>query len=177
MRVSLPLKSVVIGVALMVIPATAQAQRAPSIATDEIQIDDQPGYVPGADEELLPAAFQRQVVFFRTIEPPGTIVIQTSERFLYVVQGNNRALRYGIGVGREGFQWSGQLRINRKAEWPDWTPPSEMTTLPAAVHGRRSGEPDGGTSALSWQHCLPHSRHQPAADDWSCGVVGLFPLG
>ena len=49
--------------------------------------------------------FQRQAVFFRTTEPPGTIIVHTSERFMYLVQGNNRAMRYGIGVGREGFQW------------------------------------------------------------------------
>jgi lipoprotein-anchoring transpeptidase ErfK/SrfK len=53
-------------------------------------------------------------------------VVHTSERYLYIVRGNNRALRYGIGVGRDGFQWAGQLRIARKAEWPDWTPPTEM---------------------------------------------------
>ena len=99
---------------------------AQAAATDEMQIDDQPGYVPGADEAQLPAAFQRQVVFFRTTEAPGTIIVHTSERYLYVVLPNNRALRYVIGVGREGFQWAGELRISRKAEWPDWTPPPEM---------------------------------------------------
>ena len=87
---------------------------------------DQPGYVPKADEEELPAEFQKQAVFFRTNEPPGTIVVNTRERFLYLVQGNNRAIRYGIGVGREGFQWGGLKRIEKKGEWPDWTPPPEM---------------------------------------------------
>jgi lipoprotein-anchoring transpeptidase ErfK/SrfK len=82
--------------------------------------------VPTPDQEQLDPAFQRQPVFFRTSEAPGTIIVHTSERFLYLVQGNNRAIRYGVGVGREGFQWSGLLRISRKAEWPDWTPPSEM---------------------------------------------------
>jgi lipoprotein-anchoring transpeptidase ErfK/SrfK len=89
-------------------------------------IEEQPGYQPAPEEEQLPPAFRRQLVFFRTTEPPGTIIIQTSERFLYLVQGNNRALRYGIGVGRDGFQWQGLLSITRKAEWPDWTPPPEM---------------------------------------------------
>jgi lipoprotein-anchoring transpeptidase ErfK/SrfK len=56
------------------------------------------------------------------------IIVYTSQRYLYVVQGNNRALRYGIGVGREGFQWAGLLKISRKAEWPDWIPPAEMIT-------------------------------------------------
>ncbi len=90
----------------------------------EMNIDDQPGYVPG--DEALPPEYQRQMVFYRTTEAPGTIIIQTSERYLYLVQGNGRALRYGIGVGREGFQWQGLLKISRKAEWPDWTPPPEM---------------------------------------------------
>lgn len=126
MSVRLRFALAVMVIGLMVVPVPAQAQRPPSMSTDEMKIDDQPGYEPGADEEQLPAAFQRQVVFFRTVEPPGTIVIHTSERYLYVVQGNSRALRYGIGVGRDGFQWAGQLRIARKAEWPDWTPPPEM---------------------------------------------------
>ena len=70
--------------------------------------------------------YKRQVVFFRSNEAPGTFVITTSEHFLYVVLGDNRALRYGIGVGREGFQWSGLVKIAKMAEWPDWTPPPEM---------------------------------------------------
>jgi lipoprotein-anchoring transpeptidase ErfK/SrfK len=87
---------------------------------------DQPGYIPKAEEEMLPPQYQHQLVFFRSTEAPGTIVVNTSERFLYVVQPNGRALRYGIGVGREGFQWQGLLQISRKQEWPDWTPPPEM---------------------------------------------------
>ncbi len=79
-----------------------------------MDIQDQPGYVPTADEENLPAQFQRQMVFFRSTEPPGTIVVDTPSRFLYLVQPGNRAIRYGIGVGRDGFQWSGLLSISRK---------------------------------------------------------------
>jgi lipoprotein-anchoring transpeptidase ErfK/SrfK len=101
----------------------AQTFRMPQ---ETMRIDDQPGFVPDPDTERLPALYQRQVVFYRTTETPGTIIVNTSERFLYVVQGNSRALRYGIGVGRDGFQWSGLLKITRKAEWPDWNPPPEM---------------------------------------------------
>ena len=93
---------------------------------DMTNVMDQPGYVPQASEEQLDAAYQRQAVFFRTVEQPGTIIVYTSERHLYLVQGNNRALRYSVGVGRAGFQWAGLHRITRKAEWPDWTPPPEM---------------------------------------------------
>lgn len=107
-----------------VLPAAAQTGR--SIPAETLRIDDQPGYVPTPQEERLPAVYRPQIVFFRTTEPPGTVIVHTSERFLYVVQEHNRAIRYGIGVGREGFQWQGLVKITRKAEWPDWTPPSEM---------------------------------------------------
>lgn len=90
----------------------------------EMNIGDQPGYIP--DNEEIAPEYKRTAVFFRTTEAPGTIIISTSERFLYLVQGGGRALRYGIGVGREGFQWQGLQKITRKQEWPDWTPPPEM---------------------------------------------------
>ena len=101
----------------------AQGFRQPQVT---LPIEDQPGYVPDSSAEQLPAAYRRQLVFYRTTEAPGTIIVHTSERFLYLVQANNRAVRYGIGVGRDGFQWSGLLKVSRKAEWPDWRPPPEM---------------------------------------------------
>ena len=92
----------------------------------ELNVDEQPGHIPRPDEERLTGPYARQVVFFRTSEQPGTIVVHTSERFLYLVLGGGKAMRYGIGVGREGFQWSGLVQITRKQEWPDWRPPPEM---------------------------------------------------
>jgi lipoprotein-anchoring transpeptidase ErfK/SrfK len=86
---------------------------------------DEPGLVADDGYELEPE-WQKQVVYFRTTEAPGTIIVVTAERHLYLVQGNGRAIRYGIGVGREGFTWQGLVNITRKAEWPDWTPPPEM---------------------------------------------------
>src|SRR5450432_1659102 len=88
-------------------------------------VGDQPGLLADDSVELGPE-YQLTAVLYRTTEAPGTIIIQTAERHLYLIQGNGRALRYGIGVGREGFQWQGLLNITRKAEWPDWTPPPEM---------------------------------------------------
>jgi len=73
-----------------------------------------------------PAQFRRQEVDYSTSEPPGSIVIDTPNKYLYLVEGDGRALRYGIGVGRPGFAWAGVKRISRKAEWPGWTPPPEM---------------------------------------------------
>jgi len=78
----------------------------------------------GADQ--LPYEYRRQPVAYRSTEAPGTVIIDTSHRFLYLIQSPTRAIRYGIGVGRDGFTWSGILRVSRKAEWPDWTPPPEM---------------------------------------------------
>ena len=74
----------------------------------------------------LPARFKRQVVGYSGGEATGTIVIDTGNTFLYLVQPGGRAIRYGIGVGRDGFRWSGTQAITKKAEWPDWTPPAEM---------------------------------------------------
>jgi lipoprotein-anchoring transpeptidase ErfK/SrfK len=109
-------------------PSTmAWAQAKTAFAMKEtMNIDDEPGRVSTEEVTITDGPFARQMVFFRSTEAPGTIVIETSERFLYLITGNNRALRYGIGVGREGFQWSGLVKISRKAEWPDWTPPPEM---------------------------------------------------
>jgi lipoprotein-anchoring transpeptidase ErfK/SrfK len=99
---------------------------APSHALAQSGEGDQPGMIPNPADERLDPRFERQIVFFRSNEPPGTIIVHTSERFLYVVQPGGRALRYGIGVGRQGFQWQGLLKISRKEEWPDWIPPPEM---------------------------------------------------
>jgi len=88
--------------------------------------DAEPGREPGPEGKSVPEIYRRQPVFYRTNEATGTVIIDTSERFLYLFQGNNTALRYGIGVGRDGFQWNGLLKVTRKAEWPDWTPPAEM---------------------------------------------------
>jgi lipoprotein-anchoring transpeptidase ErfK/SrfK len=73
-----------------------------------------------------PAQFRRQIVAYNGSEAPGTIIIDTPNTFLYLVQPGGRAIRYGIGVGRDGFRWSGVQQITKKAEWPDWTPPAEM---------------------------------------------------
>src|SRR3981081_3427179 len=86
---------------------------------------DQPGLLPDDSVELDPE-FRRTAVLYRSTEAPGTIIISTAERHLYLIQGGGRALRYGIGVGRDGFQWQGLLNISREAGWPDWTPPPEM---------------------------------------------------
>jgi lipoprotein-anchoring transpeptidase ErfK/SrfK len=86
---------------------------------------DQPGLVADDSYQLDPE-WRKQMVLYRTTEPPGTIIVSTAERHLYLIQPGGRALRYGIGVGRDGFQWQGLVTITNKKEWPDWTPPPEM---------------------------------------------------
>lgn len=88
---------------------------------------------------VLPERFRRRVVSFDTKESAGTIVIDTGNTTLYYVLGGGRAIRYGVGVGREGFTWSGVQNVTRKAAWPDWHPPAEMIArqpyLPRFVAG------------------------------------------
>jgi lipoprotein-anchoring transpeptidase ErfK/SrfK len=85
--------------------------------------DDQPEQGPPKEQ---PPQLRRQIVDYVTNEPPGAIIIDTPNTYLYLVIGNRKALRYGIGVGREGFTWAGVERISRMSEWPDWHPPKEM---------------------------------------------------
>lgn len=95
---------------------------APAFGRDQQNIDPN----PSQETAELAGPWRRQMVSFATAEPPGTIIIDTPNTFLYYVVGGGKAIRYGIGVGREGFAWSGVQTVARKAEWPDWTPPVEM---------------------------------------------------
>jgi lipoprotein-anchoring transpeptidase ErfK/SrfK len=107
-----------------------------------------PAYAAPTEDtkDELRADLRRQVVNYRTSEAPGTIIIDTPNTFLYLVMPGGKAMRYGIGVGREGFTWAGTKTIERKAEWPDWTPPPEMIQrqpyLPRFVAGG-DGNPMG----------------------------------
>jgi lipoprotein-anchoring transpeptidase ErfK/SrfK len=107
------------------------------------------GQVPLEDTETnstAPRDLQRQVVLYPTTSAVGTVIIDTAKTYLYYVLGDGKAIRYGIGVGRDGFTWSGTQAVTRKAEWPDWTPPQEMIArqpyLPRWMAGG-SGNPLG----------------------------------
>src|SRR6516225_8646684 len=114
----------------------------------------------------LAPQFRRTLVDYRTKEPAGTIIIDTPNTYLYLVLGSGKALRYGVGVGREGFTWSGSQRITRMLEWPDWTPPEEMIArqpyLPRFMAG---GETNPlGARALSLGNTVYriHGTNQPS---------------
>jgi lipoprotein-anchoring transpeptidase ErfK/SrfK len=138
--------ALVLGAALMLSPAllaSASAQVLGYASTPRSLFpSDNMTVAPPADEadgSVVPERLRRTIVAFNTREAPGTIVIDTGNTALYFVLGQGRAVRYGVGVGREGFTWSGVQTISRKAEWPDWHPPAEMIArqpyLPRFVAG------------------------------------------
>jgi len=114
----------------------------------------------------LPPQFQRTVINYQTKEPAGTIIIDTPHTHLYLVLGNGKAMRYGIGVGREGFTWSGAEKVTKMAEWPDWHPPEEMIErqpyLPRFMAGGE-GNPLGARALYLGQTLYRiHGTNQPS---------------
>jgi len=99
------------------------------------------------EADALPAELRRQQVPFPTPEVPGTIVIDPPHTYLYYVLGDGQAIRYGIGVGREGFTWSGVQRVSRKAVWPSWAPPHEMIKRQQYLPRWIAGGPDNPLGA------------------------------
>ena len=119
-----------------------------------------------SDPAALASGLRRQLIDYPTHEAPGTIVIDTPNTHLYLVLGGGKALRYGIGVGREGFTWSGVKTIERKVEWPDWFPPAEMLArqpyLPSFVAGG-PGNPLGARALyLSGSVYRIHGTNDPS---------------
>src|SRR5262249_28597914 len=104
--------------------------------------------VPPIDLNKLDPNMFRTNVPDPTGERPGTIVVNTGERHLYLVQENGQAIRYGVGIGREGFAWAGRADVGRKAVWPTWTPPKEMQDRQPETREWASGMPPGLTNPL-----------------------------
>jgi lipoprotein-anchoring transpeptidase ErfK/SrfK len=125
--------------------AAAPLELFPFIMTPPTQVAPPPvAAAPSEDEGTafeLPARLKRQVVNYATREAPGTVIIDTPNTYLYYVLGGGQAIRYGIGVGREGFTWSGTQTITKKAEWPDWTPPPEMIARQPYLPRQMAGGP------------------------------------
>ena len=125
--------------------AAAPLELFPFIMTPPAQVAPTPvAAAPFEDEGTafeLPARLRRQVVNYATREAPGTVIIDTPNTYLYYVLGGGQAVRYGIGVGREGFTWSGTQTITKKAEWPDWTPPPEMIARQPYLPRQMAGGP------------------------------------
>lgn len=118
--------------------------------TNEPAVGGQPGSPqrvamrPAPVRGQIEPQFLPQIVQYQTREKPGTIVIDTNNRFLYLVMDGGQARRYGVGVGKPGFEWAGEHRVTRKAEWPSWTPPSEMIGREAAKGHYLPARMEGG---------------------------------
>ncbi|MGE5137833.1 MAG: L,D-transpeptidase family protein [Rudaea sp.] len=127
----------------------------------------------GPKKELAPQ-FRRTLVDYWTKEPAGTIIIATPNTYLYLVLGNGKALRYGVGVGREGFTWSGAERVTKMAEWPDWNPPEEMIVrqpyLPRFMAGGETNPLGARALYLGKTVYRIHGTNQPS-------TIGLRLLG
>lgn len=109
---------------------------------------DEPYPVKPVNLEKMKPQFLKQTVPNTTGESAGTIVIDPHERFLYLVQDDGTAIRYGVGVGREGFAWSGEAVVRRKLEWPDWHPPAEMVARDPKARPYANGMPGGPNNPL-----------------------------
>ncbi|WP_155947899.1 L,D-transpeptidase [Rhizobium sp. 2MFCol3.1] len=130
-----------------------------------------------ARNKQSPEAFRRQMVTFRTAEPPGTIIIDGNQHFLYLVQPGGQAIRYGIGVGRDGFGWAGIVRVGRTAEWPVWTPPAEMVARDANAAKWAAGMPGGPENPLGARALYLYAGDQDTiyrihgtAEPWTIGL-------
>ena len=156
-------------------PAAPSVAPAQSIAT--LPPEDQP---ETGEPKVLDPKFKKQLVDYRGSEPAGTIIIDTSNKFLFLTLGGGKSLRYGIGVGREGFTWAGSERVSRMAEWPDWHPPAEMIErqpyLPRMMAGG-NGNPLGARALYLGKTLYRiHGTNQPSTigSNVSSGCIRLL---
>jgi lipoprotein-anchoring transpeptidase ErfK/SrfK len=110
---------------------------------DYVAMTDAGYQLPEIPLSKVPSQYLRQLVEYDTAEEPGTVVVDTQAKFLYFVMPDGQAMRYGIGVGREGFEWKGTARVAFKREWPRWTPPAEMIRRQPELAKWRGGMPGG----------------------------------
>ena len=104
--------------------------------------------IPEIPLEQLPAAYRRQTIYYPSDEVPGTVIIDPAVRHLYLITGDNTAVRYGISVGKSGFEWSGVATVTNRKPWPTWTPPPEMIDRKPELAKWEKGQPGGPTNPL-----------------------------
>ena len=129
---------------------------------------------PGIDhtgrDRDLPSEFRKQSVYYRTEQAPGTIIVNTADRYLYLIMGNGVAMRYGVGVGRDGFQWGGMQKITVKREWPDWTPPAEMLRRRPDLPRHMEGGPENPLGARAMYLGSSLYRIHGSNEPWTIGT-------
>ena len=115
------------------------------------------------------SSIQREVISYQSEYKPGTIIVETSERRLYLVLDGGKAVRYGIGVGRDGFRWSGQHTITRMAEWPGWTPPAQMRKRVPDLPAYMPGGPENPLGARALYIGSTLYRIHGTSEPWTIG--------
>ena len=115
------------------------------------------------------SSIQREIIDYATTFKPGTIIVETSERRLYFVLDDGKAIKYGVGVGRDGFRWSGQHRVSRTAEWPGWTPPPAMRKRVPDLPAYMPGGPDNPLGARAIYIGSTLYRIHGTSEPWTIG--------
>jgi lipoprotein-anchoring transpeptidase ErfK/SrfK len=154
------------------LPAAAQQSnwRVWDPVTNEwVRADGSPVNPPASPRAGARSSIPRQIVSYKTNYKPGTIVVETSQFRLYYVLPNNQAVAYGIGVGRDGFRWSGQHTITRKAEWPGWTPPAQMRQRVPDLPAYMPGGPDNPLGARALYIGATLYRLHGTSEPWTIG--------
>ncbi len=151
--------------AVAALPVAAQAEH-PFYGGKDFVRD--PSLIPPAESPIdfpiqsfassLPAKFRRQLVTFGSAEKPGTIIVDPEHRYLYFILGNQQAIRYGVGVGREGFAWSGEAYVGMKRRWPRWLPPEEMVQRDVHASAWANGMPGGPENPLGARALYLHAN-------------------
>jgi lipoprotein-anchoring transpeptidase ErfK/SrfK len=143
------MKSVLASAGLILVMALSGCTSVGTLFTDAYGSKVDAGYqLPAIPIYKVPEQYRRQEVSFPTREEPGTIIVDTKDHHLYFVEGDGKAMRYGIGVGREGFTWKGTTRVAMKREWPTWTPPAPMIKRQPELAKWAGGMPPGLTNPL-----------------------------
>jgi len=156
--------------AMAVLAITAAAGTVPAVAESQNgSVYNNVRYNFGSNTWKMDSKYLPAEISYSTTEKPGTIIINARKKYLYVVEEGGKAKRFGIGVGRQGFRWSGVEKISRKAEWPTWHPPAEMREREPDLPEKMEGGPDNplGARAMYLGNTLYriHGTHQP----WTIG--------
>ena len=176
----------VAGPRIMAGGVTASSRQTPAAREDVVMADLRPGVDGGSSGADLPFALQRQVVFYRTTVIPGSIVVDRENRFLYLIDSNNSARRYGIGIAEECLKGGSLFRVTSKLEWPDWRPTgtdaakdtatdTAKDTCNIACRGRPSRQSIGCARVLAGQARANHSRNKLAEDHRSSRRFRMYP--
>jgi lipoprotein-anchoring transpeptidase ErfK/SrfK len=154
------IKSILALAALILTAALSGCTSIGPLFTDAYGSKVDAGYqLPAIPIYKVPEQYRRQEVSFPTREEPGTIIVDTKDHHLYFVEGDGKAMRYGIGVGREGFTWKGTTRVAMKREWPTWTPPAPMIKRQPELAKYRDGMDPGLRNPLGARALYLFTKH------------------